>query len=166
MSDNAGMANKEYSFKTKVDQHDFGKFAYTVVYLPKVLASKLPLDKNPRLRINVVISKTLIKGALQPTKKGWYFMLSNKILKKLGLAIGDEVKVNFTIANQDAVDVPDDLLLALAHDPVAQSAWSALTPGRRRGFAYRVDSAKRKETRKQRIQELLELLYDFQPAEV
>ncbi len=159
------MTDAEYSFKTRVDKHDFGKFAYTVVYLPKGVASKLPLDKNPRLRINVVISKTLIKGALQPTKKGWYFMLSNKILKKLGLAVDDEVKVNFTIANQDAVDVPDDLLLVLARDPITQSAWNALTPGRRRGFAYRVASAKRKETREQRILELLALLYDFQPRD-
>ncbi len=141
------MADTGYTFKTQIDEHDFGKFAYTVVYLPKAVASKLPLDKNPRLRINAVISKTLLKGALQPTKKGWYFMLSNKTLKKLGLAIGDEVKVSFIIADQAAVDVPDDLLLALAHDPIAQSAWDALTPGRRRGFAYRVDSAKRKETR-------------------
>jgi hypothetical protein len=160
------MSDLHYTFDAKIDKHDFGKFAYAVVYLPKTILSKLPLDENPRFRINVVIAKMLIKGALQPTQKGWYFMLSNKILKKAGLAYGDKVKVTFSIADQAEVDVPDDLLLALARDSVAQSSWEALTPGRQRGLAYRVDSAKRRETRKQRISEVLEFLYDFRPREV
>jgi hypothetical protein len=64
------MSDAHYSFNTKIDKHDFGRFAYTVVYLPKTITSKLPLGENPRLRINAVIAKTLVKGALQPTRQG------------------------------------------------------------------------------------------------
>ncbi|MEM1063062.1 MAG: YdeI/OmpD-associated family protein, partial [Planctomycetota bacterium] len=45
---------------------------------------------------------------------------------------------------------------ALAADGQFRSAWDELPPGRRRGLCYRVDTAKRPETRARRVAEVRE----------
>ena len=66
--------------------------------------------------------------------------------KQCDVTLGDRVFVQFDIADQDAVEVPEELRFALEVNDQAAAVWSGLTPGKRRGFAYRVDSAKRRET--------------------
>ncbi|MEM6869113.1 MAG: YdeI/OmpD-associated family protein, partial [Cyanobacteria bacterium P01_C01_bin.121] len=66
--------------------------------------------------------------------------------------------VRFRIADQDAVDVPEALQHALEQDEYAKAVWEKLTPGKRRGFAYRVSSAKTKQTQTRRALEVLEQL--------
>ncbi len=50
------------------------------------------------------------------------------------------VELRFNIANQDSVDLPEELLGALFADKAAQQAWDRLTPGKQRGLAYFVGS--------------------------
>jgi hypothetical protein len=52
------------------------------------------------------------------------------------------------------VDVPDDLARVLGDDTAAQH-WAALTPGRRRGLAHFVATAKGEATRRRRIAAVL-----------
>jgi uncharacterized protein YdeI (YjbR/CyaY-like superfamily) len=56
--------------------------------------------------------------------------------------------VRLRAAPDDRVDVPDDVAHAL-HGVMA--AWQALTPGKRRGLLYQVDTAKTAATRAKRI---------------
>ena len=152
------MSDYPFQFEAKVQFHDFGKFRFSVVYLPKRLESKLPLKEKPRLRISGEISGIRFDAALQPTKSRWYMMVSRRMLKICGLTVGQLAMVEFEIADQDAVEVPDELRHALDADDEAAAIWNSLTPGKRRGFAYRIASAKRSETRERRVEEVLELL--------
>ena len=88
-------------------------------------------------------------------------MISKRVRKACSAKIGDRVTVGFEIDDQDAVDVPPELQNALEQDDEAMLVWRELTPGKKRGFAYMVDSARRKETRERRAEEVLEALRDL-----
>jgi uncharacterized protein YdeI (YjbR/CyaY-like superfamily) len=52
-------------------------------------------------------------------------------------------------------DVPDVLQRALEGDARALAGWNALSPGKRRGLAHRVASARTVPTRLRRLDEVL-----------
>ncbi|MEO1593160.1 MAG: YdeI/OmpD-associated family protein [Cyanobacteria bacterium J06632_22] len=154
--------NELWEFEGPVEYHDFGRMGYTVVYLPEAIRQQLPLDKYPRLRVDAEVNEQPIDGALQPGQGKYYLMLSKRLLKAAGLTLGDTATVNFRLADQDAVTIPEELQTALAGNPDAKTAWDALTPGKRRGLAHRVASARTAPTRFKRVAEVLTTLQDHQ----
>ncbi len=152
------MIEYPFDFATKIKVHKFGRMNYTVAYLPKPLIAALPLKEHPRLRVEGEINGDRFGGALHPAQGKWYVLLPRRRLKKLRLSVGDEVYIAFEIADQEAVDVPEELRHALAVNPKAESIWKTLTAGKRRSFAFRVSSAKRVETRERRIDEVLDAI--------
>ena len=56
------------------------------------------------------------------------------------------------------IEVPDDLREALAASPRAQAMWDVLTRTNRYAVLYRVQEAKREETRARRINQYVEML--------
>lgn len=149
------MDTYEYEFSAKLKSHDFGRMAYVVAYLPRVLVKKLPLDENPRLRIDGEINGFRFGNALHPSSGKWYVLVPKKTRKRLRIKLGSEVFIQFNIGDQNAVDVPRELSRALSIHQKAKAVWNELTPGKQRGFAYRVDSAKRRETRENRVEEVI-----------
>ncbi len=145
-----------YEFTAPVEAHDFETFSYTVVYLPERLVTALPLDRHPRLRIEAEVNGVPLKAALMPAGGRWYLMLSKAMLKRAGLAMGDQAHIAFAVADQDAVDVPPPLAEALDAEPELREAWEALTPGKRRGLAHRVASAKTAPTIAKRVAEVID----------
>jgi hypothetical protein len=152
------MSDYPFHFDAKVQLFAFEKFSMSGVYLPKKLEPKLPLKATPRLRISGEINGIRFEGALQPTKRGWYLMVSRRLLKICESGVGEKVRVEFDIADQNAVEVPDDLRMALDADDEMAAKWNALTPGKRRSRAYLISTAKRPETREQRIEQLFDFL--------
>lgn len=154
------MSDYPYYFDAKVKLFEFGKFSWSGVTLPKQLVSKLPLKVTPRLRITGEINGIRFEGALQPTKQGWYLMVSRRLLKICDSSVGKTVKVEFDVADQNAVEVPDDLRMALDANEEMAAKWNALTPGKRRSWAYLIAAAKRSETREVRIEKLFNFLLE------
>ncbi|MEM7025878.1 MAG: YdeI/OmpD-associated family protein, partial [Pseudomonadota bacterium] len=130
---------------------------------PPEMAKDLPLGQHPRLRVSGEIGEISFSGAWQPTRGRWYLMLSKQIMKDGGISLGDWVDVRFRVEDQDSVDVPDLLQRAIDADEVIAAAWQALSPGKRRGLAYRVASAKTSGTRQRRIEEVLDILRTGRP---
>ena len=149
-----------YGFTAKViEQKDSaGKYTFTIVKVPAKAQKELPLDQYPRLRIRGEVNGHPFEGALQPSGGRWSLMLSKQRMKEFGVSVGDRVTIGFEIADQDAVDVPLELQQALEEDSESAKIWDNLTPGKRRGFAYRVSSAKQPATRSRRVAEVLEAL--------
>jgi len=58
---------------------------------------------------------------------------------------------------RDAV-VPEDLAKALAANPRAQAMFQTLTGANRYSIVYRIDSAKKVETRARRVEQFVEML--------
>ena len=154
------MSDYPYNFDAKIVKHDFGKMYYSVVYAPKDVISQIDFTKSKRLRIDGEINGIRIDAALMPTKGKWYIMVSKKLQRLLGLTLGDPVSVSFDIADQDAINVPKELQFALEANDAARVVWDSWTPGKRRGFCHRVDSAKMQETRERRVEEVLDTLLE------
>lgn len=144
----------DYTFEGQIVHHDVG-YLYTVVFLPGEIAQQLPFQHYPRLRIEGEVAGQPFAGAWQPSRGRWYIMLSKPLLKAADVRLGDEVEVRFSVADQEAVDVPLALEIALNEDDLARQAWDDLTPGKRRGLTYRLTSAKTEPTREKRLTEIL-----------
>ena len=166
------METDEQSFAATVDKYDFGKYFYTVVYFPKVVTDALPLEQYPRLRLAAEIDGVTVDGALMPDKVGsaqtkhlleaglpagqqiWYYIVSKKLLRKIGKTLGDTVTVYFTIADQDAVNVPRALSELLEQNDRLREIWQTLSAGKRRGLVHGLNTAKTSATRAKRLEQL------------
>ena len=155
-----GLSFYPFQFEAPIVYQTVGSdtYAYTVVFLPGDLQARLPLGKHPRLRVCGEIGEQPFEGALTPVRGRWYLLLSKKMLKAMGAAVGDTVEVRLAIADQDAVDLPQALAAALGRDAAMRNLWDAQTPGKRRGLAHRVASAKSDITRAKRIAEVFGIL--------
>jgi uncharacterized protein YdeI (YjbR/CyaY-like superfamily) len=61
-------------------------------------------------------------------------------------------------AGQASIEVPEDLLTALAANPQAKAMFATLTSTNRYAILYRIGNAKRPETRSRRISQFVEML--------
>ncbi|MBC8081641.1 MAG: YdeI/OmpD-associated family protein, partial [Hymenobacter sp.] len=111
-------------------------------------------------RVLVTLNGHPLRRGLLPRADGSRYLLFGQLVcRRLGLRVGDTLRV--TLApdpNPDQVDLPEELAEGLEAWPEAAAGFARLTPGRQRGIAYRVDSAKRAETRLQRAMQELEQL--------
>ncbi|MEM8782203.1 MAG: YdeI/OmpD-associated family protein [Planctomycetota bacterium] len=159
-----------HTFEGEVCEYDVGsgRYVYTVVWLPEAMQDDLPLKAYPRLRVTGEMNEIEFASALMPVpgkavpgtrgERRWYLLLSRKQLKSMGAGLGSGLRVRFRVDRQDAVDVPAVLAAALKQDAEMRARWEALTPGKRRGLAYRVASAKRAETQTKRVAEVFEIM--------
>lgn len=161
MTDTESSVPETFTFESEVTTHDVGGFDYTVVYLPEALLKSLPLKQYPRLRVEATVSGVHTEAALQPCRGSWYLMVPKRIQKAASIGIGDLAHVKFVIADQDFVDVPIELLHVIESRSAVLKVWESLTPGKRRGYAHRVSSAKREETKYRRIEEIVEELEEL-----
>jgi hypothetical protein len=136
---------------------------YTVVWLPEKVAAELPLDVHPRLRVHAVVGEVPVDGAFQPSGGRWYLMLSKPLLKQAALRLGDRTEVRFSLADPDAVDVPDALQAALSGRKKAAKAFAALSAGKKRALCHHVASAKRAPTQQRRVDDVISVLTGGRP---
>lgn len=158
----------DHHFEAIVDRHGVGKTRkvwYSVIFLPADIARGLPFKTWPRLRVEGEIADVPVSGAWIPAGDGrHYFIVGPRVFKDAGVGIGDLVEMRFAIADQTAVDLPDELQRALAIDAAAQQAWQALTAGKRRGWAHLVHAAKTPPTRARRVGEVIAALTGDDPG--
>ena len=87
-------------------------------------------------------------------------LIAEGLMTPAGLAVIELAKTNGRWNALDHVEsftVPDDFKKALSKDRAAKAGFDALSPFGRKQFLYRLNSAKRPETRAKRIAELLEI---------
>ena len=100
-----------------------------------------------------------LRGSVTRMRGEFLFGLSKAVREQAGLEIGDTV--TFTIALDDApreVELPDDLVAALAADPAAQTAFDGLAFTHRKEFARWVAEAKKPETRARRLEQTVQMV--------
>jgi hypothetical protein len=148
-----------YDFTASISLHGVGKsrvITYKVLFLPVQFEGVLPFQTYPRLRVEGEIAEVPVRGAWMPVGDGRrYFIVSPTIKASTGLDVGDEVEMRFRIDDQDHVDVPHALVLALAEEAKASAEWEKLTAGKKRMFTNHVASAKSPATEQRRVEEAL-----------
>lgn len=150
---------KVYRFQSTVTRRSFPGFTYSVVPLPDAVAGQILALGNSRPRAIAQLNGHEFRCGLIPGGEGTLHIMLSKALQKLTNASpGLRVAVEFVLDDPDAVEMPPELTAALDADPEALALWEALTPGKRRGLAYRVASAKTTATREKRCREVLDSL--------
>lgn len=163
------MSYYKHQFVSTIEKHSMGvnsrgELFYNVVFIPDALRQALPLKQYPRLRIDGEMHDIPIEAALQPAKGRSYLLISQAFMKQHGLTLGDEVEVRFNVGDQDFVDVPEELQQALYANEAALAKWEALTPGKKRGYASQVASAKRQATRVSRAEKMIGFILEGRNA--
>lgn len=137
-------------FEGRIEPVTWGRATYTLLRLPPDVATAL--EERGARRVEGEINEHPVNLALSraPVVDGVFLWAGQSLLGRLGVEPGDPLEVRLRPASPDAVDTPDDLDAALRAAGLAED-WNRLTPGRRRGIIYRVESARTAATRQRRI---------------
>lgn len=147
-------ADDYVSFDARIVPMEWGDSIYTVVRLPPDVIAALGDTRRVEGEfgdhpVNLAVAKA--PAAVIDTPFLW---AGKTLLDRVGLSPGDVFEARLRPAPADLVDVPRDVEVALRAGGM-WNAWEALTPGRRRGHLHRIDSARRAETRANRISGLV-----------
>lgn len=127
-----------------------------------VIISEVP--KNQRARFGMVKVKGQIDGyplmgyRLMPMGTGQLFLpVKAEIRKKIGKKEGDWVRVVLYTDDSD-LEVPEELIDCLQDEPIAYENFMKLAEGARKEFRDWVYSAKKEETKVDRIARMIDRL--------
>lgn len=150
---------KTYRFAAELERFE-GKGAWFYILYPHSVEEEF--GTKGRLRVlgsmNKIGGKIIdVDRALIPQGDGTHvFILGGELRKQLGVVLGDTVEMAFHVnPDQDAIDVPEELEIALEMEPELKAIYDRQTTGMKRGMAYWVNSAKRPETRAKRAAEIM-----------
>lgn len=118
------------------------------------------LDAGQRPRVRVVFPNGHELRTRVGSHDGDPFIpVSAATRKEAEVTAGDEVEVSVELDDEPVViEVPDDLAAALAEAPAAKDFFDGLTASQQKGFAISVTSAKRPETRQERVRKAVTAL--------
>ena len=138
-------------------------FTTTIVKLGTRLGIVLPFDPNAvwgsrqRFHITGSVNGIKVRGPLAPEGEQVILVLGPAWLRDSGLAAGARVEVVLAPEGPQADHAPD-IAAALEAEPGARAFFEALPTFYRNNFIRWIESAKRPETRKAHIAEMIELL--------
>jgi hypothetical protein len=141
-------------FEGRVEPLDWGRATYTILRLPEEIAAALIAQGAKRVEGEINDRPVNLALSRAPVVEGVFLWTGQSLLDRLEIAPGEPLEIRLRPAPADEVETPDDVLLALRQGGAAE-AWEALTPGKRRGLLYKIDTAKTAPTRLKRIAALV-----------
>ncbi|WP_421879896.1 YdeI/OmpD-associated family protein [Marinoscillum sp.] len=115
--------------------------------VPLAIAEQFIDGDQKRVKCTINNSKTISSG-LMPFRDYWYILINQTLKKELGLEIGDEVHVSLEKdTSQYGMDMPEELRTCLDQDPLADTYFHKLTPGKQRNLIYIVSKVKSVDSR-------------------
>ena len=125
--------------------------------VPPEVVEALGGGKRPAVRIT--INGHVWKSRVAIMRGRYLLGLSKANRHAAGVVTGDEVEVELELDTEPRVVVePPDFARALDADPVARAAYDRLSYSHKRQHVLAIDSAKKAETRKRRIDKALAML--------
>jgi hypothetical protein len=127
--------------------------------VPPAVVEALAAGKRPTVTITINGHSWRSRVAIM---RGRYLLgLSNANRQAAGVVTGDEVDVDVELDTEPRVVVePADFARVLDADPVARTAYERLAYGRKLQYVRAIESAKKPETRKRRIEKVVATLRD------
>ena len=115
--------------------------------------------KKNQIPIECTFDGIPYRGSIANMGAGPCIGILKSIREQLGKGPGDSVHV---VVWQDTaprvIETPPDLAAALKDNPAAAAAWEKLSYSHKREYVDAITSAKKEETRRQRIQKTIESL--------
>lgn len=142
---------KQFSFEAVMEDWAEG-MDYCAIPVPAEITEALG-TKGPVLVMARVNDSEPFQVSLFPVGGGQHYIrIKAKVRKETSTKTGDNIRVRVIVLDRDSVEIPDDLLLVLRAEGVAQ-AFQSLPPGKQNFIIRRIDEAAKPETRDRRIQE-------------
>lgn len=125
-------------------------------YLPLPAEVATALEQAGVRRVLADLNGVRFRRAVMPSAEcGPHLVTGRIVLREAGARSGDLVEVVLRPdPDPDAVDIPEELEIALDQDEAAAERFHAFPPGKQRSLALYVTQAKRSETRIRRALEL------------
>lgn len=142
------------SFHTSIVPMRWGQNEYSVLPLKFEVMEALRFPKRVEGTINDHAVNLAVVNAPFSVIDTPFLWIGKSLLDDISAVPGDNVLIRLRPADPGVVDIPADLTEAL-RGAGRTAEWEALTPGRKRGLLVLVNSAKRAETRADRIAKLL-----------
>jgi hypothetical protein len=114
---------------------------------------------RPRYHITGTVDTIAVRGALQVIEHGYALKLGPAWVRDCGLTMGQTVTVTLALEGPQEDNLADDVVAALAAQPVAKAFFDGLPTFYRKKYMRWIDSTKNKpDVRAQRIAEMVTLL--------
>ena len=151
----------EHEFAAPVLRFIEGGMTWHYIPFPDDVANRF--EEAGVRRLLVTINGRLYNRAIQRNKSGErYVIASRRLLRDVGAEFGQTVVLEVEPdPDPDNPEIPAELEIALDQDDEAGERFYEMTPGKRRGLAHYVDSAKRPETREKRALEVAHKLRTY-----
>jgi hypothetical protein len=146
--------NDWLEFEGRIEPLEWGRATYTILRLPSSVADALAVQKTRRVEGEINDQPFNLALSCAPVVEGVFLWTGQSLLDRLSVEPGELLEIRLRPAPADEVDTPDDVMAAL-RAAGATAAWEALSPGKRRGLIYKVETAKTAPTRLKRIAALV-----------
>ncbi|MEO0783318.1 MAG: YdeI/OmpD-associated family protein, partial [Pseudomonadota bacterium] len=127
---------------------------YTVLPLPDDVYADLQVQGAKRVDVELNDCPFNMSLTKAPVIDQVFVYTGKRVLAEAGIDPGEPIDVRMRKADPNVVDVPNDVMLAIRQAGVTK-AWTELTPGKQRGMLHTIQSAKREETRRSRVEKLV-----------
>ncbi|MEO1284488.1 MAG: YdeI/OmpD-associated family protein [Pseudomonadota bacterium] len=142
------------SFEGRVVPMEWGDSVYTVLPLPDDVYADLLAQGAKRVDVELNDCPFNMSLTKAPVIDQVFVYTGKRVLAEAGIDPGEPIDVRMRKADPNVVDVPNDVMLAIRQAGVTK-AWTELTPGKQRGMLHTIQSAKREETRRSRVEKLV-----------
>ncbi len=89
------------------------------------------------MRIEGTFNDAPVNLGIQSKKEGFYYVSVSAALRRAAkIKPGDVVRVKFTVADPEKLDMPEEMEAVLAQDEDAAKAWAELTTGIQRSLLH------------------------------
>lgn len=145
---------QEQTFSAMIQKE--GKFIF--VALP--FAPREVWGARPRFYVNGTINEIAVRGTLGAEGQNYFLRLGAAWLRDSRMAVGDTVTVSLAPEGPQVETVAEDIAAALLANPKARKYFDGISTFYRKNYIRWIESAKRPETRANRINEMIALLED------
>jgi len=117
-------------------------------------------NEKSKIKVKGTINNVPYRSTLLPHGDGTFFMVVNKTIRdQLGVHVGDSVSVEMMIdADLREVPLPELFEKTLRKNPKKQAIFEKLSYSHKKQYVEWIMTAKKEETRKQRIQQAIGML--------
>lgn len=140
----------DLAFEAAIQPMVWGRSTATVLRLPAAIATALAAQGAKRVEGEINDHPVNLALSRAPVIEDVFRRAGQSLLDRIGIVPGQPLEVRLRPAPDDRVDLPDDIATGL-RAAGAMVAWQALTPGKRRGLIYKIDTARTAATRANRI---------------
>lgn len=127
--------------ETTLEEFDSNVWGY---HLPVAKQQAQEFIEGDNRRVQCIINGQLnLHCALMPYPEGYFILMNQPNVKKLGIKPGDKVSVKIEKDNSDyGLPMPDSFMALLSQDELGNEYFHKLTPGKQRSLIYIVAKVK------------------------